>query len=346
MPTPALAIEFHKTLNPLLWDGNDMRLDVRVALLKSAYAFLEFLDIEGLDLDAVHFTGSNASFNYTDYSDCDVHLVVDYAKTPCPELAENLFTTKKTLWNQTHGNVAVRGYSVELYVEDTANPVHALGIYDLLKGQWVLLPKKVKPNIDEDAVKAKVNYFAEEIENAVQSDDIDLINSMFDKLKKMRRAGLQQAGEFSAENLAFKALRAQGYIGKLSKARLAAQDSALTLEGCKICEAPQGGLNRCTAATVNAFAAFYHFPPITNPSNVPEYGSQVEAYLSQQHLKPNPEPEAVGRTVQQFVAQHPRGTHFIVTDGHAMALINGQLVDAANHGPDNRRIISAIEYRR
>jgi hypothetical protein len=119
MPTSTLPIAFHQVLNPLLWDGNEMRVDVRVALLKSAYSFLEFLDIEGLELDGVHFTGSNASFNYTDFSDCDIHLVVDYDQTPCPELAENLFTTKKTLWNQTHGNVTVRGYSVELYVEDT-----------------------------------------------------------------------------------------------------------------------------------------------------------------------------------------------------------------------------------
>jgi hypothetical protein len=195
-------------------------------------------------------------------------------------------------------------------------------------------------------VLAKVSYFADEIDNAVESNDLDLIQMSFDKLKKMRRAGLQHAGEFSAENLAFKALRAQGYIGKLAKARLDAQDGNLTLEGCKICEAPAGGLHRCTAATVNAFAQFYHFPPLVNPSQVPEYGSQIEAYLMQQHLRPNPEPEAVGRTVQQFVAQHPRGTHFITTDGHAMALINGALVDAANKGPDARRIVSAIEYRR
>lgn len=323
-----------------------MRLEVRVTLLKSAYAFLEFLDIEGLELAGVHFTGSNASFNYTDFSDCDVHLIVDYSQTPCPELAENLFTTKKTLWNQTHGEVTIRGYNVELYVEDTANPVHAMGIYDLLKGKWIKWPSKRHPSIDEDAVQAKVTYFEDEIKHAIESEDIDLINIVFDKLKKMRRAGLQHAGEFSAENLAFKTLRNLGYIGKLSKARLRAQDENLTLEGCKICEAPEGGLHRCTAATVNAFAAFYHFPPLTNPTQVPEYGSQVEAYLMQNHLKPRPEPEAVGRTVQQFVAQHPRGTHFITTDGHAMALINGQLVDAANLGPDARRVVSAIEYRR
>lgn len=323
-----------------------MRVEVRVMLLRSAYAFLEFLDIEGLELDGVHFTGSNASFNYTDFSDCDVHLVVDYANTPCPELAENLFTTKKTLWNQTHGNVAIRGYAVELYVEDTSNPVQAMGVYDLLRGRWLKWPSKIEPDIDEDEVTTKVAFFKEEIKHSIESEDIDLITIMFDKLKRMRRAGLQHAGEFSAENLTFKTLRNMGFIGKLSKARLEAQDGALTLEGCKICEAPEGGLHRCTAATINAFAAFYRFPPIVNPNQVPEFGSQVEQYLMKQNLKPNPEPEAVGRTVQQFVAQHPRGTHFVITDGHAMALINGQLVDAANQGPDARRIVGAIEYRR
>jgi hypothetical protein len=36
-----------------------------------------------------------------------------------------------------------------------------------------------------------------------------------DKIKRMRRGGLQRGGVYSTENLAFKVLRRGGYMGKL-----------------------------------------------------------------------------------------------------------------------------------
>lgn len=342
-----ISVEYHDELNPMIWEGDKLRIDVQVALLKSAWAFVEFIGMEGLQIEGVRFTGSNASYNYTDYSDCDVHIIIDFSQTPCAELADNFFTTKKTLWNQMHSRVTVNGYTVELYCEDVTNPVKAAGVYDLLNSRWLAHPQKEEPSFDESAVVAKTEGLADEIEALCDGGELDEIDAMFSRLRDMRRAGLEKAGEFSVENLAFKNLRNLGFIEKLAQARLKAQDDDLSLDtGCKVCEAPEGGLHRCTVQTVNAFAAYYHFQPINNLAQVPVYGSQVEAYLMQHGLKPRPEPEAVGKTVQQFVATHRVGTHYISTDGHAMALIQGQLVDAAQQGPDSRRIVGAIEYRR
>lgn len=225
------SFAFHEVLNPKLWHGNKMRLDVRVALLRGAEAFVSFLDVPGLVVQDVIFTGSNAAFNYTAYSDLDVHVVVDYEESACPDLAENFFTTKKSLWNQTH-QISVKGYGVEMYVEDTANPVTALGVYSLLRGEWVREPKADrKPSWNDSAVAAKVEAMAEEIEAVLAGEiDRDEIDALMDRIRKMRKAGLQKAGEFSTENLAFKGLRNLGYIERLWKARIDAEDRTLSLE--------------------------------------------------------------------------------------------------------------------
>jgi len=50
-----------------------------------------------------------------------------------------------------------------------------------------------------------------------------------DKLKKARAAGLEREGEYSFENLAFKVLRRNDYLEKLSRLRIDAYDSDMSL---------------------------------------------------------------------------------------------------------------------
>lgn len=222
----------HDDLNPVLWDGDTMRLSVRVALLKAALAFAEFIDLKELKVDDVILTGSSASFNYTEFSDLDVHLIVSYEDTLGHELAENFFGTKKSLWNETH-QITVKGYTVEMYVEDSADPVKALGVYSLLKGKWVKKPTMdEKPEWNDHAVAAKVDSLAETIDTILSKDDLTAedIDTLIERIRKMRKAGLAERGEFSAENLAFKGLRNLGYMDRLYQARMKAEDDALSLE--------------------------------------------------------------------------------------------------------------------
>ena len=233
MPTDLNStLVVHDDLNPVLWDGDTLRLSVRVALLKAALAFAEFIDLKELRVDDVILTGSSASFNYTEFSDLDVHLIVSYEDTLGQELAQNFFGTKKSLWNETH-QITVKGYPVEMYVEDSADPVKALGVYSLLKGEWV---KKStmdeKPEWNDHAVAAKVDDMADSIDTVLAKDDLtaDEIDKLIERIRKMRKAGLAERGEFSTENLAFKGLRNLGYMDRLYQARMKAEDDALSLE--------------------------------------------------------------------------------------------------------------------
>jgi hypothetical protein len=70
-----------------------------------------------------------------------------------------------------------------------------------------------------------------QIDHAIASaDDARDIERIQNKIRKMRRAGLDKAGEFSTENLAFKILRNQGYLERLYQAYFHHQDQALSLK--------------------------------------------------------------------------------------------------------------------
>ena len=52
-----------------------------------------------------------------------------------------------------------------------------------------------------------------------------------DKIRKFRQSGLETGGVFSVENLAFKVLRRNGYLQKLSSARIMSYDKTMSING-------------------------------------------------------------------------------------------------------------------
>lgn len=222
-------IAFHGALNPKIWDGEDMRPEVRVRLMRATLAFYQFLAVPELKLTDVVVTGSNAAFNYTDLSDIDVHLIVDYSRAPCPDLAENFFSAKKNLWNLSH-DITIRGHGVEMYVEDTKTPAYSNGVYSLLRGEWVNVPSASAPSWDDAAILQKTEYLADQIDALIDADpDPEVVTELLNKLRVMRQSGLKTGGEFSVENLTYKTLRALGYLDRLWQARTDAEDDSLSL---------------------------------------------------------------------------------------------------------------------
>jgi hypothetical protein len=229
------AFSFHESLNVNIWQSDEMLIPVRVALLRTAKAFRDFVDLPGLNILDVAMTGSLAAYNYTEFSDVDLHLIVDYGTSTCPELAENFFATKKSLWNQVH-DVEIKGFPVEVYVEDAAHPVTAQGVYSVLHGHWIKRPRREPPKVDDNAVMSKVEALADQIETLLMGEPSDQdIRTLLDRLKRFRQSGLKKAGEFSVENLTFKTLRNLGFLDRLHRAKLDAQDRSLSLEQADPC---------------------------------------------------------------------------------------------------------------
>lgn len=223
------AIIFHPTLNPKLWDSNGaMHPEILQGLLAMAEEFKDFLGLDDLDIKDITVSGSNAAYTYTPHSDIDLHLVVDIPGDQ-ENLYRELFDAKKNLYNLVHDQ-KVKGFNVEFYVQNDADPVKSMGIFSVLRNKWISFPKKVKATIDDLSVKSKVESFGNKIREAINGDDYQLAKKTWDELKNMRRSGLERGGEFSPENLAFKILRTQGYQDQLYDKIVELKDRELSVE--------------------------------------------------------------------------------------------------------------------
>jgi hypothetical protein len=197
----------HHELNPILWDNNSLRMDIRHQLLKIAKNFVEFLEVPNLKLKDITLSGSSAGYNYSEYSDIDLHLVVNSDET---------FTPQKVQYNNTY-DLTIKGIPVELYVQPADQKHHSAGIYSVLDNKWIIKPEHKEPTVDPKDIKSKARSYSGKINSAIRSGDVDKCKEAMDELKRLRKAGLETGGEQSVENLAFKLLRARGQIDKLRK---------------------------------------------------------------------------------------------------------------------------------
>jgi hypothetical protein len=213
-----------------------MSSKVRDRLLDIAYEFIEFLGVDVIISDVV-MMGSLANYNWSRFSDVDLHLIADFEQFSEKELPlyEELFELKKTLFNDRH-NIKIYGYDVELYVQDDVKAFSS-GEYSVLFDEWKKKPKKEKVEIDTELIKNKSEHWMKIIDEVINNLDdksmesgVDSINKIKDKLKKYRTSGLEKGGEMSDENLVFKVLRRNGYIGKLFNFKTEYQDKKLSLK--------------------------------------------------------------------------------------------------------------------
>ena len=220
-------MRFHEKLNPKLFNGLELKPEVKEKLNEIAEAFKEYLDIpEDAILDE-RITGSSASYNYTEYSDLDLHLIIDYEKVheDCP-LVEGYLWSYKSQFNANH-DISIYGIPVEVYAEDSKQEAISNGVYSLMEDRWLKEPKKIPPTDNDEDVQAKYQELKDAIDKC---DDSEVANELLDKIYTMRKSGLAEVGEFSTENMAFKLLRNDGSIDKLKKLKKEKVDKQLSLE--------------------------------------------------------------------------------------------------------------------
>lgn len=220
-------MKFHDELNQKLFNGEELKPEVKDKLNEIADAFIEFLEVPTDAIKDVVLTGSMMSYNYTKYSDIDLHLLVDFEKVheDCP-LVGNYLISKKSEFNKNH-DIFIYGIPVEVYAESIDNDNVHNGLYSLKQDKWIDFPKKIEPTDNDAAVEAKFNEFKDLAEIC---DDSEVAVALIAKIKKMRKAGLAEGGEFSTENLTFKKLRDEGIIGKLMEIKKQGIDKQLSLE--------------------------------------------------------------------------------------------------------------------
>lgn len=237
------SFQLKDNLNPKIWD-NDQSLNSRVRqhLEKIAKVFITKTKIPTGVISDIILTGSLAGYNWSNYSDVDLHVIVDYSKIKGnKELIKKLFDNERKLWNEHH-EIKMFEYTVEVYVQDKIEHHVSAGTYSILEDRWLSKPEKENFVINKEEIKRKAISFAKKIislEKEVSQETINLDKletkaaNLKDKIKNMRAAGLEKGGELSIENLVFKALRRNGFLEKLINIKTDALDKNLSLSEIK-----------------------------------------------------------------------------------------------------------------
>lgn len=211
--------ETQSTLNPKLWDSTSLKPGLRVKFTRIAKHFYDFLDINVPIIDII-LIGSSANYNWTEHSDIDLHVVIDYqAVNKNLHLVKNYMMAKKSLWNANYP-LTYQGMSVELYAQDVNEELHStVGEYSIMKDKWIKQPSAKTVTVDDDIINQKAQPIEFQID-ALQESDPKLeikIQNILMHLRRMRQTGLETEGEYSIENLAYKKLRNGGYLERLKQ---------------------------------------------------------------------------------------------------------------------------------
>jgi len=217
----------HKELNPRLWDHDELKPEVQVALLRIAREFWKFLEIDTKITDIV-ISGSQANYNYTSHSDIDLHLIVPMKDIQCDEPIEALFDTKRKLWKAKH-TIDIYGIPVECYAEDADRPAIS-SCYSLLHNRWIREPDHSRVEYNRQQVEHSVDVWTTLITHAVQTRDLKELERLTELLMIYRKVGLAKQGEFGAANLTFKSLRNAGTLERLHTALNQTKDHSLSLD--------------------------------------------------------------------------------------------------------------------
>lgn len=214
------SFQIKDELYPKMWVNEQLRPEIRKQLLKIAVDFFTKLELpDEIKLKDVLLVGSLANYNWSEYSDIDMHLVVDFSQfKEDEEFIKKFFDAQKNLYNIKH-DIKIAGHDVEVYIQDKNEKIHAGGIYSIPKDNWKRMPTKNRFTVDRKNVKLKVDKFFDKIKSIEQAykkenykDVITKIDALKDSIKKMRQSGLEKGGEYSIENIVFKVLRRTDFM--------------------------------------------------------------------------------------------------------------------------------------
>jgi len=232
------SFSLQDTLNPKIWDNPDdvetskMKSKVKSALMKIAEKFIDYLG-EDIFVDDIILTGSLSNYNWSEYSDFDLHIIIDFKQFGKKDkVHKELFDARKFIFNESH-DIKIYGYDVELYAQDSEEEHTSSGVYSIINDEWLHKPKKESPDIDKKILVQKIDCWIEKIEKTISNSkdrDGKKLETLKSKLKEYRKSGLDKEGELSYENLVFKFLRRSGHIEKLFDALNKNIDKELSVE--------------------------------------------------------------------------------------------------------------------
>ena len=232
-----MAFGIQPELNHKIWNDKDnIYPGVKGALMDIVDEFLEGLDIDA-DIKDVILTGSIANYNWSKFSDIDLHILVDFSEVNDNQaMVKRFFDAVRSRWNKLH-DIRVKGHEVEIYLQDEHEPHTSTGVYSLTNDEWIVKPQKIKPEIDKATANKKMLSIVKDLDKLSSLYDnrlYDASHTMAERIKlkisNMRKSGLERSGIYSPENIAFKMLRRSGDIERLFDIYTKSYDKVYSLD--------------------------------------------------------------------------------------------------------------------
>ena len=247
-------LEKHNSLNPKLWENNKLIPEVRSKIIEIVDQFISTIDIDIKVLDA-RIVGSQASYNYTQYSDLDIHLITNFELMDASEeILTVLFNALKTRFNSEY-SIEIKGIKVELYIEDLKSSALSNGIYSVFTDKWIKIPKKLD-NIPLINVDSEYRNWENKINNTIQFGNAESIENLIDNLYIIRKDSLDAEGEYSKGNQLFKEIRNKGLLDDLKTAYKKKRSKELTLESLRLTEDSRASLLAKSKQSQKGFERF------------------------------------------------------------------------------------------
>lgn len=226
---PTNSFNLHDFLQPDIWSDYKIDSGIRERLLDIANQYINSIRGSFKVYDII-LIGSLASYNWSKYSDFDLHVVIEYKDiNEDIELVEEYLDIHKKLWNKKY-DIYILGFPVEIFTENKGRDTgHINGIFSIFKNKWLKKSSKKEIDIDINLIETKAKSIMTSVdelekstqEQAVETDrTLDDLNKVWDKVKRGRSEGLASPqGEFAIGNLVFKYLRRNEYISKMIEIR-------------------------------------------------------------------------------------------------------------------------------
>lgn len=230
------SFKLEDSLNEEMWnENNELNPRIRLKLLDIADDFFNSLEVNFVKPIDIILTGSLCNYNWSEFSDIDLHIVVNFDEiSEKTDFVKEYFDSKKNEWNNEHEGLKIYDFPIELYVQNSNEYGISNGMYSLERNEWIKEPNynDLEPLNDVSSAKIKTvasnimtkiddyfDYFAECSDN----HKLELLNREIDrllyKLKQFRQRGLKRDSESAYENIIYKVLRRTGYLDDLWKLR-------------------------------------------------------------------------------------------------------------------------------
>lgn len=151
-------IEKHDKLNPKLWEGTELKPEVKEKINFIVNEFIKNLQEDNINIqvDDIILIGSNCAYNYTKDSDLDIHILAnsDALKDCDQNIVSKLYSAYRTIFNKKF-DIDFYGIPVEIFVETNETPRISNGVYSVMQEKWIKEPvMEDMPEFDKTAFKA------------------------------------------------------------------------------------------------------------------------------------------------------------------------------------------------